>query len=99
MEGDYSRTYEMRIRACGCIVFLDYPEEVCLRGIAERVGQARPDIPWTEKSLDPELVDLVRRYRTEKRPALLSLFEKYPDKNCIIFHSRQEASEWLERLS
>ena len=99
IEGDYSRTWEVRIRACDTVVFLDYPEEVCLRGITERVGQARPDIPWTEKSLDPELVDLVRRYRTEKRPALLSLFEKYPDKNCIIFHSRQEASEWLERLS
>ena len=98
IEGDYSRTWEFRIRACDTVVFLDYPEELCLRGITERVGQARPDIPWTEKSLDPELVDLVRRYRGEKRPALLGLFGKYPEKDLIVFYSRQEADKWLEGL-
>lgn len=99
IAGDYSRTYERRIRACDTVIFLDYPEEICLHGITERIGKVRPDIPWTEESLDPGLVSLVRRYRKENRPVLLELFEKYPEKDCIVFHSRQKADEWLEDLS
>ena len=47
IDGNYSRTYEERIRACDTIIFLDYSEEVCMDGITRRVGQDRPDIPWT----------------------------------------------------
>ena len=96
IEGDYSRTYEQRIRACRLIIFLDYEEKVCMEGILARVGKARPDIPWTEESLDPELVALVRRYRTENRPVLLALFEKYKDRALCIFHTRKEADRWLQ---
>ena len=45
IDGDYSRTYEKRIVACDTIFFLDYSEDVCMDGIAGRVGQKRPDMP------------------------------------------------------
>ena len=95
IDGDYSRTYERRIAACDTIIFLDYGEEVCLKGITERVGKERRDIPWTENKLDPELVDLVKRYELENKPKLLELFHKYPEKCVITFHSRAEAESWL----
>ena len=69
-----------------------------MAGITGRVGRQRPDIPWTETSLDPELVDLVRNYQTKNRPALLALLEKYPEKRRIILHSREEADAWLAAL-
>ena len=65
IDGDYSRTYEKRIVACDTIFFLDYSEDVCMDGIAGRVGQKRPDMPWTEDELDPELIELVRNYGKE----------------------------------
>lgn len=99
LDGDYSRTYEPRIQACDTVIFLDYGEAVSLAGIEGRVGQPRPDIPWTEASLDPELVDLVRNYQTKNRPVLLALLEKYPEKRRIILHSREEADAWLAALS
>ena len=98
MDGDYSRTYEVRIRAADTVIFLDYPEAVCMDGIRARVGQPRPDMPWAETALDPELVTLVQNYRRDNRPALLALLQKYPEKQSLIFPSRQEADRWLSEL-
>ena len=96
IDGDYSRTYEPRIAACDTVIFLDLDEEECMAGITERVGKARTDIPWTEQTLDPELVEMVRSYRETKRPKLLELFDKYPEKLVIIFTTRAAADAWLE---
>lgn len=95
MDGDYSRTYEKRIAACDTIFFLDFSEEVCMDGITGRIGKERSDIPWTENTLDPELVSLVRDYRTDNRPTLFHLFRKYPEKQIITFHTRDEADKWM----
>lgn len=98
IEGDYSRTYEVRLRACDTAIFLDYDEKTCLAGITARLGQPRPDNPWTETSLDPELVAQVQSYRRDNRPAVLSLLQKYPEKQSIIFTDRDQADRWLSEL-
>ena len=98
LDGDYSRTMEVRLRAADTVIFLDYPESVCMAGITARVGQPRPDMPWTERTLDPELVAQVRNYALSNRPALLSLLQQYPDKRSLIFTSREEADRWLSEL-
>ena len=98
MDGDYSRTYEVRIRASDTLIFLDYPEDVCMAGIIARVGQDRPDMPWTEGTLDPELVAQVQSYRRDNRPAIYALLEKYSEKQAIIFTDRTRADRWLSEL-
>ena len=95
IDGDYSRTYEIRFQSCDTVLFLDYSMEECMSGIKERIGKVRADMPWTEQELDPELVKLVEDYPKANRPVILSLFEKYPDVNRIVFKSRLEASEWM----
>lgn len=97
LDGNYSRTYEVRIRACDTAIFLDYPESVCMAGITARVGQPHSDMPWTETALDPELVALVQSYRRDQRPQVLSLLQKYPEKQAVIFTDREEADAWLDR--
>ena len=87
----------MRIRACDTVFFLDYGEDVCMAGIRERVGKVRPDIPWVENRLDPELVELVRNYRRDNRPVVLELLSKYSDREIHIFRGREEAEAWLQR--
>ncbi len=99
IEGDYSRTYEARLRACDTLIFLDYDEETCMAGLRQRVGQKRSDIPWVERKLEQELVDLVNNYRQDKRPKLLSLLEQYPEKQVLVFHNRDEADAWLETIA
>ncbi len=98
LDGDYSRTYEMRLAACDTVLFLDYREEDCLNGIAERLGTVRPDIPWTEKQLDPELMELVLRYRKEQRPRLYRLIEQLSGKQVLIFRTREQAQAWISGL-
>ena len=98
MDGDYSRTYEVRIRASDTLIFLDYPEDVCMAGIIARVGQDRPDMPWTEGTLDPELVAQVQSYVRDNQPAIYALLEKYSEKQAIIFTDRAQADRWLSRI-
>lgn len=97
IDGDYSRTYEVRIQACDTIFFLDYGEEVCKKGINERLGRKRKDIPWVEYDIDPVLMKQIEEYETDNKPVLLSLFAKYPDKKVIVLRSREEADNWLIR--
>ena len=98
VDGNYSRTLEPRIRACDTVVFLDYDEQTCIDGLNERLGRARPDMPWTEDTLDPELVALVKRFRTEERPTTCAILERYADRRILIFHTRAEADRWLDRI-
>ena len=99
IDGDYSRTYEPRISACDTVIFLDFSEEACMDGIRERIGKSRPDIPWTENRLDPELVKEVVNYRKDNRPKLYGLIEKYPDRQVLIFTTRGQAHDWISGLS
>ena len=95
IDGNFRRTYEMRIRACDTVIILDYDEDICMRGITERIGVKRTDLPWVEQVLDPELAAMVRAFREEIRPALLSLLVKYPEKRVLIFQTREAAAQWL----
>lgn len=95
IDGDYSRTYEARIRSCDTVIFLDYDAETCMSGIRERVGRKRADLPWTEHQTDPELIEEVRNYSRDNRPAILRLLEQYPDRQALIFQSRDETDRWL----
>ena len=98
VEGDYSRTYEPRLRACDTLIFLDYDEETCMEGLRTRVGQKRSDIPWVEQKLEQELVDFVYSFRRDNRPRLLALLERYPEKQALLFKTRAETETWLERV-
>lgn len=98
IDGSYSRTFEPRIAACDTVIDLDYDTDVCMEGILERIGKTRPDIPWTEQALDPELVELVRTYKERNNPVLSELFRRYSDKNIHIFRTRAEADRWLKSV-
>ncbi len=98
IDGDYSRTYEPRFRACDTVIFLDFSEEECMNGIRERVGKNRTDMPWTEDRPDPELAALVMNYRRDRRPDVYRLIEKYPDRRVNIFQTREQVQEWISAL-
>lgn len=97
IDGDYQRTVETRIRACDTVIFLDYPKDICMKGVMDRIGKKRSDLPWIEKKPDLELIDLIQRYNTDRRPAILSLLKKYDEKTFLIFRSREETDQWLRK--
>ena len=95
VDGNYGSTMELRMSACDTVIFLDYPLEVCLDGIKERRGKPRSDMPWCETEEDAEFVEFIKSYNEQQKPKVLELFEKYSDKNIVIFTSREEAEAFL----
>ena len=99
VDGNYASTMELRIQACDTVIFLDYPLDICLNGIKERKGKARDDMPWIETEEDAEFIEFIQSYNENQRPRVMDLLEKYGEKNIIIFNSREQADEFLLRLT
>lgn len=98
LDGSYSRTMEMRIRACDTIILFDLPYETCMQGIKAREGQKRDDMPWTDTKADASFLNEVKDYIPTQLPMIYELLEKYKDsKNIVVFKTREEAEKWLCR--
>lgn len=99
IDGNYSKSLELRLRRCDTVFFLDYPTDVCLSGIASRIGKPRPDLPWTETQTDPELIEVVRNYPARERQAVMALLEQYADEKTVFrFQTREAANSFLQSL-
>lgn len=100
IDGNYGSTMELRIQACDTVIFLDYPTDVCLKGIIERRGKARPDMPWieNENEEDAEFIEFIKSFKSQSRPKIIELLDKYSHKDIYIFKSRNEADEFLNRI-
>ena len=98
IDGDYGRTYEIRIKRADTIYFLDYSLETCLNGVSSRIGTKRADCPFIETEFDEEFKEWIINWPKNKRPIVIELLEKYNDKNIIIFKNRKEAEEYLNNF-
>ena len=100
IDGNYMSTMELRMQACDTVFFLDYPLEVCLKGIAARKGKTRPDMPWVEAENedDEEFLSFIRNYHCQCRPDVLALLHTYSWKNVIVFTERPQADAYLQQL-
>ena len=97
IDGNYSRTAARRITAADTVILFDLPSDVCLDGAITRLGQKRPDMPWIDTALDPNLKTEIERFATENRPAILDLIDRYKgEKQIVIFESRAEADAFLQ---
>lgn len=95
IDGNYGSTMELRMEKCDTVFFLDFDAETCLRGVEQRKGKPRPDMPWVETEDDGEFLEFIRSYAAQSRPKVIELLEKYSKKNIIVFSSREEADEYL----
>ena len=98
IDGNYGSTIEMRIAECDTVFFLDYPLEVCIDGVRERMGKPRPDMPWTETEDDEEFLEFIRNFEKESKLKILSLLQKYNEKNIVILKSRNETDIIINNL-
>lgn len=95
MDGNYASTMEPRLQACDTVVFLDYPLDVCLNGIRERQGKSRTDMPWIETEEDEEFIEFIKNFKSQSRPDIMELLDRYSDKDIYIFKNREEADGFL----
>ena len=95
IDGNYSRTLERRMAECDTVFLFDLPTEVCIEGAISRIGKKRYEMPWIETELDPAFAQQIREFPLKTLPAIYALFEKYSNKNIIIFKSREAADAYL----
>ncbi len=100
IDGNYQRTIEMRLKECDTVFLMDYPLEVCLSGAEERVGKKREDLPWIEEKVDEEFKQIIVDFSKNKLPQIYKLLEKYQqNKNIVIFKSREEADNYIKKMT
>lgn len=99
IDGNYSRTIEVRLKMCDTVFLFDLPTQVCLQGATERLGKTRYDMPWIDTTLDPKFKEEIESFREKVLPTIYELMDKYKEgRKIIIFHSREQADEYLEQI-
>lgn len=99
IDGNYSRTLELRMQSCDTVFLMDFPLEVCLAGVESRIGTKREDMPWIEEEFNKDFKQWIVDFSRERLPQIYELIEKYKhDKDIIIFKSREEADNYLSEL-
>lgn len=99
IDGNYSRTLEIRLRECDTVFLFDLPTYVCLQGASERLGKSRYDMPWIETELEPDFKMQIEEFSTKNLPMIYDLLEKYSqNKSIIVFKSREETDIYLEKI-
>ena len=78
---------------------MDYPLSVCLSGVQGRIGQKREDMPWIETEFDEEFRQWIIDFPQQRLPQVYALLNQYRQgRTVVIFHSRQEAQEYLDHF-
>ena len=99
IDGNYSRTIEMRMKMSDTVFLFDLPTEVCIQGATERLGKPRYDVPWINTELDLVLKQTIEDFPNQNLPKIYELLDKYKDeKEVIIFKSREEADIYIDML-
>lgn len=99
IDGNYNRTIETRLQQCDTVFLFDLPTAVCLQGATERLGKDRYDMPWIENELNPEFEGFIKDFAEKSLPRIYELIEKYKaDKQVIIFKSREEADDYINKM-
>lgn len=97
IDGNYSRTLEVRIQMSDTIFLFDLPTETCIEGAIARLGKERYDVPWIDTELDPKFRKEIEDFPDKTLPNIYELLNKYKaNKQVIVFKSRLQADEYLK---
>lgn len=95
IDGNYERTLPVRMKQCDTVFWLDYPLDICLKGIETRRGRPREDMPWIETEEDEEFIEYIKSFKAKHAPKIAELLEQAEGKEIHIFTSREGAADYL----
>ena len=100
MDGNYSGTLDVRVRACDTVIFLDLPRLLCLWRVLKRLV-----LNWNRNRSDMadecrEMFNLsfmlwIWGYRKRTRPKVLAMLKDSPGKKVVVLRSKREIEEFL----
>ena len=103
IDGNFSRTMEMRIARADTIVFLDYPRHICVFRVLKRVitnyGESRSDMGGNcPERFDLSFLKFVWKFPEHSKKKILSLLENAEGKNVITVRNEKERKAFLALL-
>ncbi len=104
MDGNYSRTLDIRIRRADVIIFLDMPTLLCLYRVVKRRIQyhnkTRPDLNEDcPEKLDWEFIKWVWNYKKRSRNRVLEKLEHAKnEKQIFIVKNRKQINDLIDIL-
>lgn len=103
MDGNYSKTHDIRLSRAELIIFLDFPTRLCLWRVLKRFwtyrGKVRPDsAPDCPEKLDLQFLNYVLTFRHQRAPKIRdTLF--HLDKPVRILSHPSEIDKLVKELS
>jgi adenylate kinase family enzyme len=104
MDGNYSGTFDLRLKACDTLIFMDMPRRVCLWRVLKRFiayrHRTRPDMAaGCPEQLNWEFILWVWNYPKRRRPNILKwMRENAGRKQLIRLRSPAEAERYLAAI-
>ena len=99
IDGTYAHLLPARLARCDTAFWMDYPLEVCLRGIEERRGKPREDLPWVENEPDEDFIAYARSFDMAFRFAIEDALSDAKHLEIHHFRGRQQAARFLAGLN
>lgn len=95
IDGNYSRTVELRLKYADTVIFFDYPRTVCLWRVIKRVfgsrGKVRPDMgEGCPERLDFEFLKYVWNFNKTELPETLKKLESDHNAEVIKISNKKE---------
>ena len=104
IDGNYSKTIELRARYCDTIIFLDFPRTVCVWRVLKRFVKyrkvSRPDVAeGCPEQIPLHFLLWVWSYQKRSRPKILETLRQNADKKIVRLRSQAEADKFLESVT
>ncbi|MDW0114235.1 AAA family ATPase [Sporosarcina saromensis] len=102
IDGNFNSTIEMRAQYADLVIFLDFPNWLCLARVFKRRwqnrGKTRPDMaPGCPEKVDWEFIKFIWTYPKKKRPGVYRMMERV-NADVLVLQSPAEVKKWLEKL-
>ena len=103
IDGNYSRTMEMRLEKCDTIIYLDFSRWTCLWGAVSRYlhnqGKVRPDMAaGCAERLDWDFLKFIWNFNENNRVRNYTWIGKTRHAKAIVLKNRKEVRRFLETL-
>ena len=104
IEGNYSKTFDLREEFADTIIYLELPLSVCLSRVLKRwlinIGKERPDrASGCEEKMDFTFLKFIyRTYYQRKKTLAVRLQDLKGSKNIVILRNNKEVEQYLKEM-
>ena len=103
IDGNYSRSLEMRLKKADTVIFFDYSRFVCLWRVLKRVitnnGKVRSDMAeGCPERFDWEFIKYVWSFPNKQREKTFELLSMNHSARVFIIHNKKEFKEFEEKI-